>query len=261
MIARRPTRARRRAFLMLTVMVLFFVATLMITWGLQRLSMQSRIAEMRLDDYRLHHERLGLMALAERWLIREDAESLKDLSEATRAAYVASLPNDVEVTMYARDAQGLLCSRVEDAGSAQGMLLDALRRIPPGRSDLIRAHGPVGISVEAAPIEVLEAIAGENGAVLELLMRLRDEPPEDERGLDTEISREMFEEENLPQKLDILLTAPTTLWRLDTEVRDRRGSRRYEILIELIGNRPKTHTCRLLSDAEIERRGRQRDRR
>ena len=88
---------------MLTILVLLFVITLMIGWGLRRATMQSRLANYRIDDYRLHHERLGLIAIAERWMRQEKLENLEEHAVSDRPAYWATLPNDAEIVIRVTD--------------------------------------------------------------------------------------------------------------------------------------------------------------
>ena len=242
----RPSEPSARGFVLLTVMVLIFVATLMVGWGLKRATMQSRIADIRIEDYRLHHERLGLIALGERWMRQESPESLIKESQGSAASYVATLPDDTEISIHVEDGQDLLLSRVELSDPVvKQFLLDALTRIPPGESSLIRSVGPAPVSLRDADDMVLEAIAGDDDKALGFMKKCRDDPPDDDNKLKLEINRADFEDV-MTNRLTQLLTVKPTLWRLLADVRDEHGSRRYEILIEFQGNQPKTHSCRII---------------
>ncbi len=259
---RRPERPGARGFLLLTVMVLLFVVTLMVGWGIRRATMQSRIAEFRIEDYRLHHERLGLIAIAERWMRQEDPESLEAHAVSPERAYWATLPNDAELQIGVADGQGLLSGRTEaSTGEIHEAMVDALTRIPPGRNDLIRDVGPPSVSLRAAPDEVLLALAAGDERVAEMLEDLRRDLPKDDNALRIELNRGDLDVA-LANRLSTLLTVEPTLWRLDAEVTDEHGTRRYQILIEFRGNRVLTHSCRMLPPTdENDRRRRDRGRR
>lgn len=246
-----PARPRRDAgFVLLTVMVLIFVATLMIGWSLKRTTMQSRIADLRVQDYRLHHERLGLIALGERWMRRETPESLLEESKKPGASYVANLPDDTQIWIELEDGQDRLLTRTENEDPVvKGFLLDAMTLIPPGASDQIRSVGPPQVSLEAADDMVLHAVAGNDPDGINLIKKLLANPPTDDDKLELEINRANIGDE-LTNRLVQLLTVRPTLWRLMAEVRDREGSRRYEILIEFQGNQVKTHSCRILPERD-----------
>ena len=252
-------RTQERGFLLLTVMVLIFVVTLMVGWGLKRATMQSRIADLRIEDYRLHHERLGLIAIAERWMRQENPDSLAQSATSSRPAYRATLPDDTRIAILVRDGQSTLCGRVDAAiGTTREFMLDALTRIPPGASDQIRDVGPLKVSLPHASDETLLALAGGDERAFTALERLRDDPPENDQKLTLELNRADLEETPL-NRLSTLVTVEPTLWRLVADVRDQHGSRRYEILIEYRANRLITHTCRSLpvpGGDSRERRGR-----
>lgn len=251
--------AERGGFLLLTIMVLLFVATLMVGWGLKRATMQSRITDLRVEDYRLHHERMGLIAIAERWMGQEKVETLEEHATSSgRHAYWATLPNDVEISIAVADGQGTLCGRTDAVvGNIKDAMLDALTRIPPGMNDLIRDVGPVKVSLRAAPDAVLRAVAADDASVVKTLEKLRADLPESDDELRTRLTREDFDTE-LSNRLIQLLTVEPTLWRLDAEVRDEYGLRRYQIMMEFRGNRTLTHACRMLPQTEEDRRDRRR---
>lgn len=248
-------------FVLLTVMVLIFVATLMVGWSLKRTTMQSHMADLRIQDYRMHHERLGLIALGERWMRGESPESLLKEAKKKGPAYVATLPDDTQISIRLEDGQDKLLSRTEGEDSVvRDFLLDSLTLMPPGSEREIRDVGPPAVSLDAADDTVLWAVTGgaENG--MTVIKRLRANLPEDDKKLELEINRSNIGEE-LTNRLVKLLTVRPTLWRLIAEVRDRQGSRRYEILIEFKGNQTKTHSCRLLpQDDDDDPRSRSRNR-
>lgn len=237
-----------RGFVLLTVMVLIFVATLMIGWGLKRTEMQSRFVDLRIEDYRLHHERLGLIAMAQRWMRQEDPDSMIKESESGAASYVATLPDDTEISLHVEDGQALLLSRVELLDPVvKKFLLDALTHIPPDATALTRPVGPPSVSLRNADDTVLEALAGGDERAMAFMKKMQSALPDDDQKLKLEINRADLDDV-MTNRLTQLLTVKPTLWRLMADVRDEHGSRRYEILSEFQGTQVKIHSCRIVKN-------------
>jgi len=228
----------RRGFLLVTVLLLLIIAVLMTTWVLRRTTMQSLVAQRRYHSYTEHHELLGMRALADRW-IKQQGVDLAELAERGGEIYRADLPNGSVVTMAIADGQGRLLARVEDVESdaARARLVRALRRLPPDRPDLVRAFGPAKVSVASAPDEVIDAIAGDDDVLARVLADVRVSEPENDGDLIQQLNSADYEQAEV-QELTQLLTVSPTLWRLDVDVRDERGTRRYEILALTEGNIP-----------------------
>jgi hypothetical protein len=236
MVARHP--GSRRGFLLVTVAGMVALCVIMVTWGLQRAALRNTIAEQRVESYRAHHEREGLRALAMRWLSRQETQqALPALAEDGGVAYRAELPDEAVVTMRVGFAQGTILARVDAAESTmvRERLIDALRRLPPDRPDLVRAYGPERTDLRAAPREVLEALAGPGSAAVDALLAMRDEPPPDRgqlmstllsAGVDGEDARELVR----------VVGIRSSLWTLEATLLDRMGERRYRLLIETFGN-------------------------
>jgi hypothetical protein len=231
---------KHRGFLLIAVLVLLTITVLMSAWILQRVTTQALVGERRIRGYVEHHELLGVRALALHWISRQDVRGeLAELAKRGEVGYRAELPNDTVVTMSVADGQGAILSRVEDMPTAEirGRIVRALRRLPPDRPELTRGMGPLKVSVRAASDEVLEALAGDDDVVARVLAEARRAVDEDDGDLVRRLNTAGLDQQQ-SQEIMALVTMSPTLWRLDVEVRDDVGSRRYEVLALTEGNIP-----------------------
>jgi hypothetical protein len=242
---------------MVALMAMLIVIVAAIGWSIQRTLFASKAVDLRIQSYRDHHEVQGLKAIVARWF--SAPETRKALSEKPDAAsgplappeYHAKLPNDTVIRLRLVNGQGTILARLDNVPSiqVQELLLSALREIPVDRDDLIRRHGPATTCLAAAPAEVLLALAGGDPGLAEVLTQMQADPPRDAGEMVRRIMDAGFTETQ-GRELTLVLTLQPTLSRVDAEVTDEFGTRRYALLVGEQDGLPSIYECRRLVGRE-----------
>jgi len=244
----------RRGFLMLAVMTLLVIAIATIAWTLQRTTFTSRAVDIRIQSYRDHHEIQGLKAIAARWFgMKETRQFISEMNKIGVEApeYRAELPNDTVITMRLSDGQGTILARIDEVNSiqTQEMLLEAIRHIPGERGDLLRRHGPPHTSFAGAPPEVILAFAGGDRQLAEVLTSMQQDLPLDNGDFVRKLMAAGYTEQQ-GRDLTLVLTLTPVLARIDAEVEDNLGTRRYVLLVGEQDGLPRIYECRRLEGRE-----------
>lgn len=230
------SRASRRGFIFLLVLLVLMIATIMIGVGIERAVAQSAIANLRLDEYKRHHEMLGVRDVVLDWFQRPGVrERMVEFAKDGGTAYTAVLPGDLAMSVRVFDGQGTVNPAVDPSMSGLAFVLnDIASRLPLNRPDLFRRFGPPQISLFGAPDEVLMAVAGNDLELAEVLYSMRDEPSMDAARFMTAMSSTGYAERST--ELSQVLTFAPALYRIDTRVTDKDVVRRYTMLVEASGN-------------------------
>lgn len=251
-IARSAARPRCEAgYVFLIVLVFLVISTIITAAALRRAGMQALIAEDQFQSYLRHHELQGVRAIADVWLLRNDAADLEKNAN-TGEPVTKQLVEDTLYRIYIQDGQGtVLNNLVGISGSVpQTWLVEMLSRLPQDRPDLTRAVGPWQLSLRSAPDEVLEAMAGGDPALAIALRNARDDGVNDPAKL-IEALQEAGADVLAAQAIARNVTFKPTLWRIDIEVeRTPDPIRRYVLLVEKARNLPRTLEWRVIDRGE-----------
>lgn len=233
-------------------MALLIVAVAAIGWSIQRTTFASHAVDLRIQNYRDHHEIQGIKAIVARWF-REVQPPAKRRAEGESATpeYYAKLPNHTIITLRLTDGQGTILARLDNVPSiqTQELLLGALRSTPVDREDLIRRHGPPATSLVAAPPEVLLAFADDDPKLALALQAMQTDLPKDNGDFVRRLMAAGFPEQRA-RDLTLVLTMTPTLSRVDAEVTDELGTRRYALLVGQQDGLPRIYDCRRLVGME-----------
>lgn len=250
--ARDLSRKRHpRGYVFLIVLIFLVISSIITAAALRRAGMQAMIAEDQFQSYLRHHELQGVRAIADVWLLRNDAADLEKNAN-TGEPVTKQLVEDTLYRIYIQDGQGtVLNNLVGITGSVpQTWLIEMLSRLPPDRPDLTRAVGPWQLSLRTAPDEVLEAMSGGDPALAIALRNARDEGVNDAAKL-IEALQEAGADVLAAQAIARNVTFKPTLWRIDIEVEGPTGPvRRYVLLVEKARNLPRTLEWRVIDRGE-----------
>lgn len=244
---------RRRGFVFVMVLILLLITTAITTIALSRSNLQSRINNLRLDEYKRHHEMMGLREVIKLWFNQVDNQALTEFANAGGVAQQIELPTGKLVSILVHDGQGPALGNLDaDMTSAQReILLDMLLRLPARSPNLVRNAGPVRISLRTAPDAVVYALAGGDFELAETMLEARREGEEfTQSTLMDALKSAGYEEESLKPVFDMITFQPN-LWRIDVEVEDDRGIRRYTLLATLSGQQSRVLEWRALPEAAL----------
>lgn len=215
-----------RAFALPTVMILVLVAGVMLGVMLERNVGQMMLAKRQYDSYGFMHATRGIGEAVDAWIKHNGAGSIADALDPTGLAFDLEPEGSGSVVHVALlDGQGLILG---DVSGLTGETLESGREILRSLTDLqgaearrfVRKEGPLAVSVNSAPAEVLEAVLdaalrGESSS--ELLAQLEAERGGD-RAMEPERLTEMIDQSHVPDeakpRLKALLTANPVLWRV-----------------------------------------------
>lgn len=238
---RAPRRRERRGFVFLMVLMLLIVGATMIAWSMSRITLQNKVAALQIDEYRRHHELMGLRDIVQHFASdRDHRDMLDDFATTAGIAHQIELPTGELISLIVHDGQGGVLSRLDAnlAPDQRARLIDILARLPVNRPHLFRRVGPYGISFRAAPEEVIWAIVGENTQLGSTLLDLRSDPEQQDLtagSFSQELMARGHTNEEV-QDLQSIFTFTPSIFRIDAEVEDDRGVRRYVLTLERVGN-------------------------
>lgn len=232
----------RRAFVMPVVILLMVVVGLTISLILTRNNTELKLMSRQVDAYGQHHTGRGLQQAIGAWLRQQNGRDLADLLRSSGSHAMDIVLEDgsvVSVSMI--DAQGMLRSQAatldeNDREPAEQALTELLARVGRDRfPEFTRPIGPVGVSAETAPMEVLEAVAEvvSPGNALRLSRELeglqkRDDPIERQDLVALATQEGLSSEERA--LLIRLVNTDVELWGVLVEVRGGRGLSRGRLL-------------------------------
>ncbi len=248
---------RRAAFVLPMVILTALVASLVVAVAMERHSAQELMSRRQVEEYRRHHDMLGAQAIIRYWLSRKTNIELGELAASNRPAHRFSLPGGLRITMRLEDGQGLLKADLTDVfpQEKRDWFEAALLRMAPERGDLLRRVGPVEVSVNAAPREVLAALRANDASFAEMVISERDRARLTQATMTQLLERNGFTATEIGE-VARLITYDTTLWRLRVEAEeDDRSIRTFSALVETRAgamgiNMPALHEWREETPAE-----------
>jgi hypothetical protein len=258
-IDRAPTAGRREGgFVLPLVVMLTVVAGIMITVMLERQSNQHLAVDKQIKSYQSHHGGRGIQEIAWTW-IQSRRGALTDALDRDHRAFDLELADGSVVSIFLYDGQGpalgdsaaltgddqIACESILDLlqnpaparggrgsghGSGQGRPSSGGSGAPPGAPDdaLTRTVGPLAVSAQTAPPEVLNAvltyvIGGSGvGSYVKEIVRLRAEGKLNQAALTTVLAKADLKPEQHTQ-VDRLLVIEPSLWRMVAELHDGRS--------------------------------------
>jgi len=249
--AQRPrANARRRGFLLVTVLMLLVIAMIIAGWSIQRAGMRAGIVQQQVDGYQRHHEERSIGAIVKRWSTQRQNDALIDAARSGEPVYEASLPTGERVTLRVTSGQGRLL-RVPDAAEnriQREVIEEALAMLgdDADNPELTRSVGPPRITLSSAPEEVIMAIAEGDAAVASVVLDARREENLDGSQLMARLSTAGLDPVRV-QRVASMVVAEPSLWLIDAEVRIGPTMRRYELYVDKSGQ-----LATILSDRLVE---------
>ncbi|HYE03471.1 MAG TPA: hypothetical protein VD963_09585 [Phycisphaerales bacterium] len=218
-------RASERGFAMPLVVMLALVGGLAVSLVLELTANTALAVRRQTETYAGHHLAVGIKDMTDMWFISAGADVHGKLGE-DGLAYEIELPSGPVVRVYLGDGQGSILGSAALLTPAQRertrLMLARLAVSAPGQLEqVVRADGPVAVSLRAAPDPVLEALVAtcvgdDSAGVLAELAALRQRTP-----LTAEDLAAAIRAANLPpeaaQALQEMLTVSPVLWRIVVE--------------------------------------------
>lgn len=247
------TPGPRRAFALPIVLLLVLVAGVVIAAMMQRHVAQALTTQREALQYTFHHASRGAQEAIEAWLRQSGAT--RNMPEALGIdghAFDMVLENGMTIRVSLYDAQDTVL--VEMAGLpaasrdlARAMIDELTTNAGPGAVRFIRREGPLAISVNSAPKEVLfaaiNAITDGEGTdnIVSEILHAREGGSINAQSLnDVFVQAEVDPE--VKQRLGLVLTAQPSLWKVVAEAQDSqavyigKANRRFCGLVILSGS-------------------------
>lgn len=225
-------RRRGRAFALPLILLVGLVAGASMAILLTRAAQASRAAQVQIDGYRQQHTQAGIRVMSEVW-----SQFFKRVAEregpGAVLGYDIALGDGPRMEVRFIDVQGSLRLEVSDLPPEPARVLnEASQRIRTsgpwarGKERFIRERGPGKISLNAAPVEVLDALgeaAGGSGAAFASAVLSKRAlgyiQPTDVRGIIASGGFTGTQAEHLEQ----CVTASPQLWMLTATIRSAAG--------------------------------------
>lgn len=225
----------RRAFVMPTIILLVFAGSLVVASALQRYSTQQLIVQQQIESYHRHHDVQGARALIRLWLSRQGLRDLSRLASTETPAHRFELPGGRRIAVFLVDGQGLAKADISGEPPANRDAFERfLRRIPEGRPELFRRVGPPQISINTAPVPLLQALAPDGQDLSSALLVARERQRIDQASLRQLLVDTGYDNEKIADILRLVAFEPTFL-RMVVEVEDEAGVMRFAAFIDAGG--------------------------
>lgn len=224
----------RGGFILPMVVLLTFLMAMVIAVILERQAAHSLTVRRVAGQYDAHHTRRGLSEVIEAWVRSGQTKPMRERLAPDGLAVTIELPGGLSgrtqgphtVGLYLEDGQGTVLA--DFTGLSGDLLLDAKLmhnafRAAGGSSRDERMLGPVAVSAESAPRELLTAAAQAAGATgnpeafADAVLAQRDPGPITPQSLQQAASEAGYQAEEL-QRLLRLVAPETSLWRLRADV-------------------------------------------
>lgn len=243
----------RRAFVMPTIILLIFAGSLVIASALQRSGTQQLIVQQQVESYHRHHDVQGARAVIRLWLSRQGLRDLSRIASPETSAHRFELPGGRRIVVFLIDGQGLAKADVRNEPPANREAFEKyLLRIPANRPELFRRLGPPQISVNSAPVALLESLAPDGSDLGQTLSVARARQRLDQASMRQILVDTGYDNEKIAEILRLVAFEPTFL-RMVVEVEDKAGVMRFASYIDAGGvnaSRPQLVEWREVDDDE-----------
>ncbi|MGP1308696.1 MAG: hypothetical protein ACTS27_00675 [Phycisphaerales bacterium] len=222
----------RRGFVLPTIILLIFVGSLVVASALERYSTQQLIVQQQIEGYRRHHDVQGAKAVLGLWLSRQNLRDLGARTSTEVPAHRFELPGGRRIAVYLIDGQGL--AKADASGEAPAMreaYEKFQRRIPAGRPDLFRRLGPMQISVNSAPEDILAALAPDGRDLAPVMITARRTERLNQANTRTLLTDFGYDTEQIAEIFRLIEFEPSFL-RTVVEVEDPNGVMRFAAYID-----------------------------
>jgi type II secretory pathway component PulK len=251
---RQPVYAKRRAIALPVILLLVLVAGIVISMMMERHVAQALSVQRELQQYSFHHSSKGAQEAIEAWLRYSGASrNMAEALDTDGHAFDLTLEDGSAISVSLFDGQDGVLIELAGLGTAnretaRAIIEELQSRAGAGAARFVRREGPMQISANSAPPEVLAAAInaategeGTDNLVSEILHAREGEPL-------TQVSlADVFTQANVsPEirpKLQTVLTAQPTLWRVIAETKPSgsvyipgQRQRKFRGLVVLTGN-------------------------
>jgi hypothetical protein len=236
MSRRDPSRSgRERGFVLPTIILLIFVGSLVIAGALERYSTQQLIVQQQIEGYRRHHDVQGARAVLKLWIERQRLGDLGAKASPSTPAHRFELPGGRRIAVYLLDGQGLAKADISGEAPAMRMAYEKFqRRLPPDRPDLYRRLGPLTVSVNSAPEDVIAALAPDGRELAPTVLVARQEERLNQANMRTLLTDFGYDNEEIAEIFRLIAFEPTFMRTL-VEVEDPSGVMRFAAYIDAGG--------------------------
>jgi hypothetical protein len=266
----KPRRANiahaRAGFALPMVLLLVLVSGIILAVMMERQTMQTLMVQREMDTYRFHHISRGIQEAVEAWIrsngTNDIAGALDEEGHAFDLQVEGSKTHSDVVHISFSEAQGPILA---DFSGLSGDALDAARAVVEKLQEeqganayrFVRREGPVAVSVNSAPDEVLKAVLASVLDMQQVNSMLSEIKHAKENGLiDVQTLGGLYDnayvDAQTRPKIQGLLTAQPVLWQVVAESEPPRGvfppvhALRYGGLA-IIGGMSKTNTLQRTS--------------
>jgi len=224
----------RRGFALPLVILLLLISGMTIVVIMQRQTAQSRLVEEMIGDYQSHHAAFGVRAIVRKWMVQKSGRELAEFAAKEDVSYRFILPNEVYVSIWIQDGQGMPIITPIDIGVQNLQYYqDIIARVKDYSNRPLRARGPSVISIGAAPRPVLKALVEDEEQGDRLAQRVMDarrRQPLDRDGLMTQLRRAGLADDEIARIITISTFDPA-LWRVNVFSDDRKHrQQRYFVM-------------------------------
>lgn len=233
-LALRFTRLARRGFALPLVILLMLISSMTIVVIMQRQTAQTHIVEEMIGDYQTHHAAFGVRSIVRKWLINKRANELAEFAAKEDVSYRFILPNDIYVSIWILDGQGMPAIAPTDIGAANlTYYREVSSRAKTNTGEPLRSRGSAMISMASAPRGVLRALVEdeEQGARLaDRIIAARERKKLDRDELMNQLRRSGLADDEIARVIAIATFDPA-LWRINVMSEDRKhNTQRYFVM-------------------------------
>jgi hypothetical protein len=214
------------------VLILVLVSGIILAVMLERQSVQALTVQREMETYRFHHISRGVQEAVEAWIRSNSSNDIAGALEQDGHAFDLQVEGGKSgsdtVHIYFLEAQG---EALADFTGLSGDALDSARTVIEHLKQeqgadaqyLIRREGPVAVSVNSAPEEVLHAVLGsvldmqQTNSLIDEIKRSRGDGVQiDPQALNGMLDNALVDATARP-KLQGLITAQPVLWQIVAE--------------------------------------------
>lgn len=217
-------RRFRRGFALPMVLMLLLISGMTIVVIMQRQTAQSRLVEEMIADYQTHHAAFGVRSIVRKWLVNKRGKDLSEFAAKMDVSYRFILPNDLFVSIWVLDGQGIPAVAPTDIGAANlAYYREIVDRVRAKHDGSLRTRGSALLSIASAPRYVLEALVEdeEQGQRLaERIIAARERKPIERDELMNQLRRSGLADDEIARIIAISTFDPV-LWRVNVMSEDR----------------------------------------